>query len=259
MFGSQPQRSAEELEPQQAREQVAHVARSLAANGLVLGSAGNVSARAGELIAVTPMGARLQSLEASQVALVDADGHQVDGELEPTSELGLHLGIYRRFDAGAVVHTHSTLATALACVLQDELPVVHYYMLALGGSVRVAPYRTFGSPELAQVTIEALQDRRAALMANHGAIVHAACAQDALERALVLEWCCELYWRASLIGTPRTLDDNALREVAAQIERIGYGSPRPRRTAGVPRRHAGGAAGGPPRLREPAPEGESPT
>ena len=72
------------------------------------------------------------------------------GELAPTSELDLHLGVYRRYDAGAVVHTHAPMATALSCVL-DELPCVHYQMLLLGGTVPVAPYETFGTPELARV------------------------------------------------------------------------------------------------------------
>ena len=89
----------------------------------------------------------------------------------PTSELELHLGVYRRYEAGAVVHTHAPIATALACVL-DELPVVHYQMLALGGPVRVAPYATFGTPELAELTLDALEGRTAALMANHGAIAY---------------------------------------------------------------------------------------
>jgi L-fuculose-phosphate aldolase len=228
MFDSESQPGGQAADPDAVREQVASVARSLAAGGLVSGSAGNVSARAGELVAVTPMGSQLRTLEAAHVALVDLEGRQVQGELEPTSELELHLGIYRRFAAGAVVHTHSTAATALGCVLADELPVVHYYMLALGGSVRVAPYRTFGSSELAQVTLEAMQDRRAALMANHGAIVYGASAQQALELATMLEWCCELYWRAALLGSPRTLDAAALGDAAQQIRRIGYGPPRPR-------------------------------
>ena len=99
-----------------------------------------MSARAGELVAVSPTGADLSALEPEQVAVVDLEGRQQDGELEPTSEIDLHLGLYRRFDAGGVVHTHAPFATALACVL-DELPVVHYGLLALGGPVRVAHVR----------------------------------------------------------------------------------------------------------------------
>ena len=122
---------------------------------------------------MSPTGAVLADLRADQVSVVDLDGALVGGELEPTSELGLHLGVYRRFDTGAVVHTHSPVATALSCVI-DELPSVHYAMLALGGSVRVAPYATFGTPELAALVVEALEGKTAALMANHGALVHGA-------------------------------------------------------------------------------------
>src|SRR4030081_653524 len=130
------------------REQVATAARGLAQAGLVLGTAGNVSARCDQHVAVTPSGRTLASLEPEQVTVVDLDGRVIDGKLAPTSELDLHLGVYRRYGAGAVVHTHAPMATALSCVL-DEVPCVHYSMLLLGGSVRVAPYATFGTPELA--------------------------------------------------------------------------------------------------------------
>jgi L-fuculose-phosphate aldolase len=204
--------------PRPARERLAAAGRRLAGAGLVLGSAGNLSERVGELVAVTPTGAALESLTAEQVVTVDLSGEHVDGELVATSELGLHLGIYRRYQAGAVVHTHGPLAVALSCVI-DELPVVHYQMLALGGPVRVAPYATFGSRELAEATLEALRDRSAALMSNHGAVVHAPDLDLAVERALLLEWACGVYWRAAAIGTPRTLDiqeQNAFLEAVAE-------------------------------------------
>ena len=148
------------------------MSRRLAAEGLVLGTSGNVSARSGDQVAITPTGAVLAELEPEQVTVVDLDGRHVDGELAPTSEVELHLGVYGRYDAGAVVHTHSPMATALSCVL-DEVPCVHYGMLQLGGPVPVAPYETFGTPELAAAVLDALEGKRAALMANHGAIVHA--------------------------------------------------------------------------------------
>ncbi len=157
----------------EARERVAQASRRLADEGLVLGTAGNVSERLARLVAVTPTGAVLEQLTADQVAVMDLGGQQVDGELEPTSELALHLGVYRRFGAGAVVHTHAPMATAISCVL-DELPVVHYNQLALGGSVRVARYETFGTEELAEVTLDAFEGRQAVLMANHGAIASGA-------------------------------------------------------------------------------------
>jgi L-fuculose-phosphate aldolase len=207
------------------RSRVAAAARRLAAEGLVVGTAGNVSERAGDLVAITPTGAALRELTAGHVAVVDTSGKHVDGELAATSELDLHLGIYERYAAGGVVHTHAPMATALSCVL-DELPVVHYQLLALGGPVRVAPYRTFGTPELAEATLDALDGRLAALMANHGAIAWAHDVDAAVENSLLLEWACTVYWRASALGTPRTLsEDERQAVVTAALER-GYGTTR---------------------------------
>ena len=210
------------LEP--VREQVAAASRRLAAEGLVLGTAGNVSARSGDEVAITPTGAVLAELEAEQVSVVDLDGHQVDGELAPTSELDLHLGVYRRYDAGAVVHTHAPMATALSCVLEGELPCVHYQMLLLGGKVPVAPYETFGTPELSRSVLDALEGCSAALMANHGAIVHAQDLDAALDLSLLLEWACTVYWRAAAIGEPRVLGDEERQAVVAAALSRNYGS-----------------------------------
>jgi len=125
------------------------------------------------------------------------------------------------------VHTHSPLATALSCVLDGELPCVHYQMLLLGGSVRVAEYATFGSPELAAAVMEALDGRTAALMANHGAIAYGADMDAAAELAELLEWACGVYWHARLLGTPRELDQEQRDAViAAALERR-YGTTHP--------------------------------
>jgi L-fuculose-phosphate aldolase len=208
------------------REEVARASRRLAAEGLVLGTAGNVSARVEDRVAITPTGAALAELEPEEVSVVDLEsGDLVEGELEPTSEVELHLGVYRRYGAGAVVHTHAPWATALSCVL-DELPCVHYGMLMLGGTVRVAPYRTFGTPELAQAVIDALDGRTAALMANHGAVNFAPGMDAALEGALLLEWACEVYWRAAQVGEPRTLDAEARQAVVEAAMARNYGSTR---------------------------------
>jgi L-fuculose-phosphate aldolase len=207
------------------RERVAASARRLAADGLVTGTAGNVSVRAGEMVAVTPTGARLDEVKPQQVAVVGLDGALLEGELAPSSELGLHLGIYRRGDAAAVVHTHSPFATALACVI-DELPVVHYQTLGLGGPIRVAPYATFGTPELAALTLTALEGRSAALMANHGAIAVGPDLDTAMEHARLLEWACELYWGGGAVGTPRALGGSEQQAFLEAVSRRGYGTTR---------------------------------
>jgi L-fuculose-phosphate aldolase len=211
------------------RTEIAEACRRLAREGLVIGTAGNVSAAAtDDAIAVSPTGAVLAELVPAQVAVVDRGGHLVEGELEPTSELGLHLGIYERYEAGAVVHTHAPMGTALSCVL-DELPCVHYGMLLLGGTVPVAPYETFGTPELAAVVLDALEGKTAALMANHGAIAHAPDMAAAVDRALLLEWACTVYWRAAAIGEPSTLDETQRQAVVTAALARGYGTTRPAR------------------------------
>jgi L-fuculose-phosphate aldolase len=204
------------------RERIARAARRLAADGLVTGTAGNLSERRGELVAVTPTGAALEELTADDVAVVDLNGEHVGGELQATSELGLHLGVYDRFDAGAVVHTHAPFATAIACVM-DELPVVHYQLLALGGPVRVAPYATFGTPELAERTLRALDGRSAALMANHGSLTYGPDLDAAIKQTELLEWGCSLYWHARAIGQPRTLDHSDQLAFIEAVTQRGYG------------------------------------
>ncbi|MER6800580.1 class II aldolase/adducin family protein, partial [Amycolatopsis mediterranei] len=170
-------------------------------------------------------GAVLGRITPAQITVVDLAGTVVAGELAPTSELELHLGIYRRSGAGAVVHTHSPQATAVSCAL-DELPCVHYQQLLLGGAVRVAPFAVFGSDELAEHVWTALEGKSAALLANHGAVVHGPTLQAAVDNALLLEWACELYRNAASIGTPRVLDTAQQAAVIEAALRRGYGSTR---------------------------------
>jgi L-fuculose-phosphate aldolase len=205
------------------REQVASACARLAGEGLVVGTAGNVSLRAGDHVVVTPTGGVFGEMRAEEMPVVDLQGEQVDGELAPTSELGLHLALYDRMDAGAVVHTHAPFATAVSCVV-DEMPAVHYQMLQVGGSLRVAPYATFGSEELAQNVERALEGRTACLMQNHGMVNYGHEIEYAVESALLVEWACRLYWTARAIGTPSALSDEQLQDVAAQVVRLGYGS-----------------------------------
>jgi L-fuculose-phosphate aldolase len=208
---------------QHEREAVAAVCRSLAADGLVAGTSGNVSARAGDHVAITPTGGILAELTADQVAVVDLAGDLMDGPLEPTSEIELHLGVYERYGAGAVVHTHPPTATALSCVV-DEVPCVHYEMLRLGGPLPVAGYATFGTPELAQSVVDALEGRTAVLMANHGALTYAADPEAAAELTRLLEWACTVYWRAAAIGEPRALGEEERQAVVEAALSRGYGS-----------------------------------
>ncbi|MET9504868.1 class II aldolase/adducin family protein [Streptomyces sp. NPDC006259] len=210
----------------QERAAVADACRRLAAEGLLIGTAGNVSVRVGDRVAVTATGAVLGRITADQVTVVDLDGAIVAGTLRPTSELELHLGVYHRYGTGAVVHTHAPMATAVSCVL-DELPCIHYQLLALGGTVRVAPYATFGTPELAASVLDALDGRGAALMANHGAVTHAPTLEQAVEHALLLEWACGVYRHAAAMGRPRVLDEGRQLAVIEAALARDYGTTHP--------------------------------
>jgi L-fuculose-phosphate aldolase len=206
------------------REALADACRTLSSRGLVIGTAGNVSVRAGEQVLVTPTGCAFETVSPDDMSVVELDGEVVEGA--PTSELGLHLGVYGAMDwTGAVVHTHSPMATAVGCVV-DELPPIHYAMLALGGSVRVAPYATFGTEELHEHVLRALDGRTAALMKNHGTLNCGASLDAAMDGALLLEWACDLYWHAAQIGEPSVLSEEQLADVARQVQELGYGAAR---------------------------------
>ena len=208
------------------RAQVAAACLRLAEQGLLIGTAGNASLRFGDLVAITATGAVLAEVCADDVTVVDLAGTVVAGRYGPTSELGLHIDIYRTYATQAIVHTHAPKSTAIACVL-DELPVIHYQQLLLGGSTKVAPFHPFGTAELADAVREALRGRQSALLANHGAVTLGASMDQAVESALLLEWACALYLDAMVLGTPREL---SARQQAAVVEvalRTGYGTRKP--------------------------------
>lgn len=206
------------------RNEVADAARRLAAEGLLIGTAGNVSVRDGDTVAITASGVRLAACEPADVTLASLGGEVLAGRLAPSSELGLHLGLYRAGAAGAVVHTHAPYSTAAACVLA-ELPVLHYQQLALGGTIRVADYATFGTDDLARATVAALEGRSAALLANHGSVAVGATLPAAVDNALLLEWLAALHQRALGFGTPRPLTDQQQHDVIEQAIARNYGTP----------------------------------
>ena len=201
-------------------------AAAVAHSGLVVGSSGNLSLRGGEHLLITPRRARLAAVEpADCVCVALADGSVDAGHAsasEPSSETRLHREVYAAVPgAGAVVHTHSHFATVLSALV-DEVPPIHYVATTFGGAVRVAPYATFGSADLAGAVAQALDGRTAALMANHGAVATGATIELAVEQAQHLEWMASVYWHARVCGTPALLDDEQLAAVAEQSSRLRY-------------------------------------
>lgn len=208
-----------------ARDALVDVMRRAVADGLSNGTSGNASVRLGDdAVLVTPSGVPPAELTAAAMVVVGFDGSVVvPSGLAPTTEVAMHLAVYAAAPrARAVMHTHSPFATAVACAC-DELPAVHYDIVALGGPVRVAPYAVFGSDELAAACRAALDGRTAALLANHGAVAHGDHVAQAYDRAAKLEWLAELFWRTRQLAEPRVLTDAQLDEVRAQMSRYRYG------------------------------------
>jgi len=207
------------------RDAIAEVCKRMVADRLVVGTAGNVSARTGDQVAVTPTGVSYGTLCPADIGIHALDGSVVSARLKPTSELPLHLAIYAaREDVGAVVHTHSTAATALSCLV-PQIPAVHYYLGLFGGSPKVAPYAEYGTDALATGAVNALEGRTACLLGNHGAVAVGATLTEAYERALYLEWVCEVALRVLSSGViPRLLDGVELDDATARLATYGQGA-----------------------------------
>ena len=210
------------------RHALAEAGRRLAARGLVIGTGGNLSVRVGDLVAVTPTGGALGELTAEQMTVIDLDGAVADGDLAPTSEVPLHLAIYRGTFATAVAHTHAPTSTAIGLVA-DEIPLVHYTMLNLGGVVRVAPYACYGTAELAAHVVKALEYKQAALMRNHGSIATGSSLAKAVDNLELLEWSAQVYHQALLASAvtgrpPRELTQQEQEDVITAALSAGYGT-----------------------------------
>jgi L-fuculose-phosphate aldolase len=212
----------------QDRLDLVEAAAAVAAGGLIVGSSGNVSLRRDEHLLITPRRSRLGAVAPADCVCVSLEdgaidaGHAGASASEPSSETPLHRAVYAAVpSAGAVVHTHSHFATVLS-TLVTEVPAIHYVAAAFGGVVRVAPYATFGSQELADGVAVALQDRTAALMANHGAVATAATVGVAVEQAVQLEWLASVYWHARVFGRPVILEAEQLEAVAEQSRSLRY-------------------------------------
>ncbi|MGH3647071.1 MAG: class II aldolase/adducin family protein [Micromonosporaceae bacterium] len=208
----------------EARAEVVRYSQRLVPDGLVVSTSGNLSVRAGDLVAVTPSGLEYDQLTPDLVCVCDLDGNQIEGPLKPTSEMPMHLAVYANTPYTAVVHTHSTAATAVS-TLTDELPSIHYLMGLFGGAVRVTEYARFGTRQLADNMVKALDNRKGCILGNHGTVTVGGNLHQAYTLNLYLEWLCEVWLRARAVGSPRLLSPEEIEEVAQQV--AGYGQQPP--------------------------------
>ena len=196
---------------------VVRTARRMNALGINRGKSGNVSARIGGGFLVTPSALPYDETDAEDIVAVGEEG-AARGRRKPSSEWRFHRDIYAaRSDAAAIVHTHSPFATTLAC-LDEGIPAFHYMVaVAGGGDIRCAPYATFGTQQLSDFAVQALDGRKACLLAHHGMIAIGESLKSALALAVEVETLAEMYWRALQIGEPRVLDEAEMREVLARF------------------------------------------
>ncbi|MBC8507830.1 MAG: class II aldolase/adducin family protein [Chloroflexi bacterium] len=195
------------------RLELVKIAQKLVALGLKRGASGSVSARYGKCFLVTPAGVPVEDMSPDGMVAMDFSG-AILGVGNPSSEWRFHCDILAaRPEIGAVIYTQPRYAASLAC-LSREIPMFHYTILAVAGgdSIRCAPYALFGSQTLSGLAIQALENRKACLLGNHGMIAIGHDITDALAVAVEVEMLCELYWTALQVGEPNILTESQMQE-----------------------------------------------
>lgn len=204
------------------RTKVSELGKEMLEQGLTKGTGGNISARNGDQVAISPSGVPYKEISPDDVPIVDLYGNQVAGEKDPSSEVAMHTGILReREDVGGVVHNHSPYATTFAS-LGEPIPASHYLIAYVGDKIPVAPYERFATPELAEAALDTLgQEYSACLLENHGVVTVGQNVDAAFEVAMMVEYCARIHYQALDIGEPNILSDE---EVDGLIESFeGYG------------------------------------
>ena len=206
------------------RSELVRITKKLDALGLSHGTSGNLSVRCGEGFLITPSGFGAEGLDDDDIVFVYLSG-QSQGRWQPSSEWLFHRDIYaQRPEFGAVIHTHSTAATTLAC-LRCDIPPFHYMLALLGGdSLRCADYATFGTQALSDNALIAMRERKACLLANHGMIAAGKNLADAFKYTIEVENLSELYLRTLAVGEPVLLTADEFCD--AQQQFVGYGKPK---------------------------------
>lgn len=210
---------SDKTEPQ-LRTALLHTSLRMVELGLNRGTAGNGSVRCGDGMLITPSALPVAEMTEQDLVLLAADGKILQGR-KPSSEWRFHCDILKaRPEIGAVLHMHSTFATTIAC-LGRNVPAVHYHIAIAGGdSIRCTPYTIFGEQNLSDLALEALHDRKACLLGNHGMIALGKDLADALSVAQEVEYLCEIYWRTLQAGEPKILTAQQMHEV--QLKFVEY-------------------------------------
>ncbi len=205
------------------RLQLIKYGKKLVEAGLTKGTGGNLSVfdREKGIVAITPSGIDFFEIQPEDIVILDLEGKVVEGKRTPSSEWEMHLMPYRhRTDIDAVIHAHTMYATVLAC-LREDLPATHYMIAVAGPTVRVAEYATYGSHELAEHAHEAMKDRKAVILANHGILAGANDLLNAFNIIEEIEYCAEVYTKARAIGSPVVLPPEEMALMAEKFKTYG--------------------------------------
>jgi len=208
------------------RELIAEYGRKMSTDGLSRGTAGNISIYDPALgyMAISPSGLGYFDTEPADVVVCTLDGKVVDGTRKPSSEYGLHAGFYKtKADQGclSIVHTHSDYATTLAC-MGEPIRAVHYVIATLGlHEIPVAPYTTFGTPELARLAVETCKEGRAVLLANHGVVTFAPTLAKAYSQAGNIESLAKTQWQCMAAGRMNVLSKEQIDDVLERFKTYG--------------------------------------
>ena len=207
----------------QERELIVYYGKKLIENGLTKGTGGNLSIynRDNGLIAISPSGIDYFDIKPEDVVVINLEGKTAEGKRKPSSELEMHSIFYRkRDDISAIVHTHSPFAKTIAS-LNWDLPAVSYLVAYAGRNVRCAKYASFGTKEIAENAFEAMKDRKAVLLANHGLLAGAHDLANAFNIAEEIEFTAEIYYRAKSIGEPVILSDEEMDKMLDKFKTYG--------------------------------------
>jgi len=218
----------------QLREAIIAKCRWMNASGLNQGTSGNISARYGEEMLITPSAVPYDAMKPDMIASMPLEGEYGtwQGPLQPSTEWRFHLDIMRaRADVGAIVHTHSTYATVLA-IARKAIPACHYMMAAFGGTdIRCAGYARYGTKELSELALAALEGRNGCLLANHGMIALGANLDKAMWLAVELETIARQYYLSLALDHRFILSEEEIAETARGFSTYGLQPPKPGPTA----------------------------
>jgi L-fuculose-phosphate aldolase len=206
------------------RESIIDACRSMNGLGINQGTSGNISARYGKLMLITPSGVPYEELKAKDLVTtpISGKGDKWNGALAPSSEWRFHLRILQdRPEVGSVVHTHSTYATTLA-ICNKPIPAIHYMVAAAGGpDIRVAPYATYGTEELSDLALKALEGRTCCLLRNHGVIATGSDVRRALWLAVEIETLARQYYLSLALDSAQILPDAEITRVIEKFKNYG--------------------------------------